>query len=444
MSIPTTVVQEGGHLTSLTVSGVGPAKRIELDLATRVNLLTGDNGLGKSFILECAWWALSGEWASFPAYPREEVAQTDPEISFAISSASGWRSQGKSVYDWTLRQWSMPDERPTIPGLLIYARVDGAFAVWDPARDYWTVQGQPSKQQPLILTREEVWNGLQQTVGGKTNYLTNGLINDWILWQNSPDSQPFETLKAVLWQLSPPDLQQGDLGRLEPGQPIRMARDSRWMPTIKHAYGDIPLVHASAGVRRIIALAYLIVWAWEEHKTHSKLIRRPSQQTMAILVDEIEAHLHPKWQRRILPALLQIPAALEANLQMQLLVATHSPLVMASIEPVFDNETDKIFHLNLIKQDLFAAEVTAEAVDFVLYGSVDSWLRSELFELAHARSEEAEAAIEEAKQLQMRDSDEVTQAEVAALSQRLVKYLAAHDQFWPRWTFFAEQHGVDL
>lgn len=392
---------EGGTLLALTIEGVGPARRLHLDLAERVNLFTGDNGLGKSFILESAWWALSGQWAGFPAYPREDAKHDDPKISFQILAASGRSNQGESTYNWDLREWSSQDERPTVPGLLIYARVDGAFAIWDPARDYWANTEKTVSTKPLIFSREDVWNGIQDQVGGKTTFMSNGLIADWILWQNSPEKETFDILKRVLERLSPPDLEQGDLGRLIPGKPTRIPRDSRWMPTIKHSYGEIPLVYASAGVRRIIALAYLIVWAWTEHKEQSKLIRKEPQNRMVILVDEIEAHLHPKWQRRILPTLLDVQKDLDSELRVQLLVATHSPLVMASVEPLFDIKKDKIFHLDLARHDLLGTEVELQEPEFSLYGTVDSWLRSDFFELAQPRSEKAEKAIEDAKKLQM-------------------------------------------
>jgi ABC-type multidrug transport system ATPase subunit len=45
-----------------------------------------------------------------------------------------------------------------------------------------------------------------------------------------------------------------------------------------------------------------------------------------LLLDEIDVHLHPAWQRKILPAVQKLfPAA-------QIIVSTHSPFVVASIE----------------------------------------------------------------------------------------------------------------
>jgi len=419
--------QKVGTLSVLTIEGVGAAKKLHLELANRINLFTGDNGLGKSFILDCAWYALSGHWSNLPASPREDA--NEPKISFLIETDK--IHKGHSFYNWEQQEWISLEKRPAISSLLIYARVDGAFAVWDPARE-------TKGDKPLIFTGEEIWNGLQSKSGDKVTFLSNGLLADWILWQNSPENEPFETFKRVLKRLSPPDLETGDIGILEPGKPTRISGDSRWMPTIKHAYGEVPLVYASAGVQRIVALAYLIVWAWEEHKAQSKLIRQSPKRNMVILVDEIEAHLHPQWQRKILTALLEVQNDLASELSMQLLIATHSPLLMSSIEPIFERNQDKIFHLDLLN----GTEVVLQEPEFVIYGTVDSWLRSEIFELSQPRSFEGERAIEDAKKLQLKET--VTKAEVVEVSERLMKYLSAHDPFWSRWTFFATEHGVEL
>lgn len=435
--------EDGGALATLTLRGIGPAPKVALTLAERVNLLTGDNGLGKTFILDCAWWALSGHWAGFAVYPRSDAKRDAASITFDLHSTSGKQNTVTSTYNWEMQEWPLPQERSTVPGLLLYARVDGAFAVWDPARDYWSNIAKTNGAKPLTFNRDEVWNGIRDNTDGRTLFLANGLIQDWVTWQNAPDQQTFTILKKVLERLSPPSVEAGDLGKLEPGKPTRIAGDSRLIPTIKHSYGEVPIVYASAGVRRIVALAYLIVWAWQEHQEQARLIRKAPQQRMVVLVDEIEAHLHPQWQRRILPALLEVQAELNPALQMQLLVATHSPLILASLEPFFAVERDKIFHIDLVPNHHSGAKVEVHELDFVRYGTVDSWLRSEVFELNQARSLEAERAIEAAKKLQAQET--VTTEEVRKVSEALMQYLPMHgDGFWPRWTFFASQHGVDL
>lgn len=431
----------GGILDFLHLRGIGPSQELKIDFVKRVNLITGDNGLGKTFILDCAWWALSGEWTSGgPLVPRADAKKNEPYISFGISTGSTDSISQTAEYDWKRLDWPVPSERKTIPGLVVYARVDGAFAVWDPARiDSTLSQGYT---RALILSRDAVWEGYSIKVGhGQTKFLCNGLIEDWVQWQNSQETGVFDTLKRVLKRLSPPE--QGDLGLLEPDEPVRVPGwGTKLIPTIRHPYADkIPLTQASAAIRRITALAYLIVWAWEEHKAQSRLIREEPQNKLVILIDEIEAHLHPQWQRVILPALLDIREALKASIDVQFIITTHSPLVLASLEPYFNPEIDGAFHLNLIQTNLLEGIVTLDQPEFV-FGTVDSWLRSDFFEMKHARNIAAEEAIEDAKKLQSQET--VSEEDVRKVSERLLKYLGAHDSFWPRWTYFAEKHGVVL
>jgi hypothetical protein len=437
---PPDILPEEGALTYLEIQGVGAAKKLCFEPAERLSLITGDNGFGKTFLLECAWWALTGQWANLPAYPTQTLSDDEPVITFKISGDS--ESDTESIsYNWQLQRWNEIKNRSTIPGLLIYARVDGSFAVWDTAKQYLSsssrVRNIDKKPLPFVFTKDELWNGQKDENG---NTFINGLLQDWIQWQSRPDKYPFNTLVKVLERLSPPE--QGDLGILKPGEPVRLPYDAREIPTIEHPYGTVPIIHASAGVQRIITMAYLIVWAYEEHKIQSKLIRIEPQKRMVILVDELEAHLHPQWQRAILPALLDVRDDLASDLQVQIMVATHSPLVMASVEPRFDERVDKLFSLELVKSDLLGNEVQIEELPFIRQGVVDSWLMSDVFKLRHSRSLEAEKAIEAAKVLQL--SDNPNSEDVARVSHDLARYLSEDDRFWPRWIYFAEQHGVDL
>jgi len=422
----------GGALSLLELRGIGPAKELGIEPADRINLITGDNGLGKTFILECAWWALTGSWAAAPVYPRADASKSEPTITFRISGATDRSRPGRAHYDWKRQDWVSTVGYLAIPGLVIYARVDGAFAVWDSVRHHLSaLRGEGLA--PFILSREDIWEGLRKKVGAKTVQLCNGLIYDWTLWQGSPSSYPFETLKKVLRRLSPPDLDQGDLGPLEPGKPTRIpGGETRLIPTIRHAYGEEPLVYASAAVRRIVALAYLIVWTWEEHKAQAELNREEPQRRLVILLDEIEAHLHPQWQRTILPALLAIQEDLEADIQVQFLISTHSPLVLASVEPYFDETRDRLFRFDLDDK----REVTLAQEPWSKQGDTVGWLTSDVFGLQQARSREAEAAIKAAEALMRGDAMDQYPEHLGTkeqIHQELLRLLPGHDPFWPRW-----------
>lgn len=424
--------EEGGTLACIELKGVGPAPSIQFEPAARINLITGDNGLGKTFLLECVWWVLTGLWAGLPAHPYTQEA----EISYQISGEYSKSKKRTIKYDWDIRSWPQLPDHDALPGLLVYARADNSFAVWDPARRQSSIQTENLPEE-LVFSPVEVWDGKRVFSGGRSRFISNGLIADWVLWQNNTKRSEFDIFKQVLARLSPVEM-----GPLSPGEPVRLLDDSRDMPTLRLPYGDVPVVHAAAGMRRILALAYLIVWAWSEHQTQAGLAHKSPQRQMIVLVDEVEAHLHPRWQRLIVPALLDAQEDLDPELQIQFLITTHSPLVTASIEPLFDSTVDKLFLLDLVKPGLFQSEVKLEELPFIRQGTGDAWLTSDAFQLGQARSIEAENAIEAAKALQLEDNPSAEA--IRHVTNQLVKYLAENDAFWPRWIWFAEQYGVEL
>ncbi len=427
---PDSEPETGENLALLELQGVGPMPHLKFEPAERLNLLTGDNGLGKSFLLECSWWALTGRWTSIQsqATPRTEIKQ-NPQISFQIGSKQGRLKKVTATYLPERQRWTEIKDRPQIPGLVIYARVDGSFAIWNPLRDSFLgelVSQNKSGVPSAAISSDDVWNGIPGQI--------EGLLRDWIKWQNSSAiEEPFDIFKRVLSRLSPPDL-----GDLEPGEPSRLAFESTDIPTLKHSYGEVPIIHSSAAVRRVLALSYLIAWTWNEHLVYSRISQSKPQRRMVVMIDEIESHLHPLWQRTVLPALLDAISELSDGLQTQFFIATHSPLVMASAESIFSDELDGLFHVDLTQN----GEVEFKEMDFIRQGSVDAWLTSKVFDLRHARSLPAEQAIEEAKELQKLKSP--SKEEIAKVSKKLLQTLAADDEFWSRWNYFAETHGIEL
>lgn len=413
--------ERGGALAYLETNGVGPAQTFSMSVADRLTLITGDNGLGKSFLLEVAWYILARGWAGEKVLPDLHRQQKPASIKFLLSSGSTGRPQTIRYSPRTF-DWERPREAESIPGLLIYARVDGSFAVWDPAAISSTADGNTSQ---LSFTRDDAWDGQPGKI--------EGLIRDWSKWQATPTRSPFAIFRRVLKTISPPDL-----GELIPGEPTRLPDDPREMPTIVHRYGTVPIKHESAGVRRILTLAYLVVWAWNEHRIHSEMTGRSMDTKMVMLIDEIEAHLHPKWQRVILPALLDVARDLDANLDIQLIASTHSPHVLASGETFFDPERDKLYNLDLTP----AGSVQLQAREFVPRGHIDSWLTSPIFGFSHATNAKAEAAINEAVRLQK--NPKATKADVQRVTRKLAEVLPVEDRFWTRWVFFAERFGVSI
>ena len=418
-------------LKSLELKGVGPSDTFgPVEFASRLNFITGDNGLGKSFLLDIAWWSLTRTWArGVQALPQPN--SKSPKITYAYTKSTPGNFVDVSAFLRSEQHWSVTQGRPPIPGVVIYAGVDGSFSAWDPARNYWKDKGEGSNQERLRafnFTPDEVWRGLEDSHGIRH---CNGLIQDWVLWQKSQDPA-FDDLVKVLDALSPSGQE-----KLLPGKPMRIGLDVTDYPSLRTPYGqDVALIHASAGMRRIAALAYLLVWTWREHQLASKQIGKKPAKEIIFLIDEIECHLHPQWQRRIVPALLQVMHALTGkNVPVQVILATHSPLILASVEPTFDLDKDAVFTIALQGN-----KAVIEKETWAKQGDVVNWLVSDAFGLKQARSVEAEQAIEAAEAF-MRDDRQALPEGLKTkqkIHEALVRALPGGDHFWPRWIVWTE------
>jgi len=401
--------------------------------AKRLNVITGDNGLGKSFLLDLAWWAVTRTWAGAPVQPPLDLSVPAlVDVSFAAKTKTARLSV---VYDRSEQAWRFPKGQPGQPGLVIYARVDGDFAVWDSNRRF----GDPGEAdsgipKSLVFTREDVWNGL--LLKGKP--ICNGLLADWTSWQQRQTWEAVALARA-LQQLSPSEEQ-----LMLPGEPARVdLLDSRLIPTLQMPYDQqVPVTVASAGMKRILALAYLLVWAWREHLEVSRIAGRPSAERMLVIIDEVEAHLHPKWQRVILSSLVETLSGLTAQApfgeathkppQIQYIVATHSPLVLTSLEPLFDEDIDSLFELHLEDASPGSRRVSLRETEFRRRGGAEDWLVSDAFGLRTSRSLPAERLVDEASLLLQR-RDRASPAELRTMYERLTTVLPDIDPFWTRW-----------
>lgn len=364
-----------------------------VDFTRRLNVVTGDNGLGKSFLLDLAWWALTQSWVDDPALPHRHASL--PRIEYDLVAEFG-EHLGRFRFARERQEWE-PEMNPLPPDdLVVYAKVDGGFAVFDPARN--APPSEPKVDDPrrwrpaaFVFDRNEVWWGLQE----RDLRLCNGLIADWRVWQLER-AREFDALSDALATLSPEPSE-----RLRPGPTRRIdPLDSREIPTLKMPYGEVPVTHASAAARRILALAYLLVWTLHEHRDAAEIFGRPPLRGITLIIDEVESHLHPRWQRVILPAVLDAAKALgDGRLDVQVLCVTHSPLVLTSLEALWDSERDRLFTFDLERRDGDAPEARLKVTDWRTRGDVNTWLTSEVFDLGQPRSRDAEEVIRRAREV---------------------------------------------
>jgi AAA domain, putative AbiEii toxin, Type IV TA system len=413
-------------LEYLEIENAGPADHLRLDLAPRLNLLTGDNGLGKSFLLDIAWWAFAQEWPSesnpklqtgLPIFP---TLGKSAQIRFKIFKYEEVRKFERHIFKWEKQNFKYGD-------IIIYAQADGSFSIFDRLRNYGG--SNDHGPNPYIFSNPEIWNGLKRD----NIDICNGLIRDLSSWKKE-NSSAFKNIEKVLNAISPDSSEIFSLGDL-----VRISPDnSQDIPTIKTHSGNIAVVYTSSGVRRILAFAYLLVWAWEEHLRACELREGTPAKEILFLIDELDVHLHPKWQRTIVKSLMEVMKVLAPEVKVQIIAATHSPLVMASVEPFFDPAQDAWFDLDL-NRETGQVEVTKRSEHWYRRGDADAWLKSEAFDQKSGYAPETEQALDEAKAAM--GNPATTREQADAIDAKLRRLLGEMNTFWVRWGYFFEEQG---
>ncbi|NJK32456.1 MAG: ATP-binding protein [Deltaproteobacteria bacterium] len=402
---------------------IGPADELELELSPRVNLILGDNGLGKTFLLDVAWWALTGSWPGRAAWPDAEERKAMPRIRLVDADEHA----SESRFDLRLETWPRDESWPRPAGPVVYARIDGGVSIWDPLRNDLYGLGEPQSIAAYHLSPRQLEIGLEDRDGTSR---CNGLFSDWESWKHD-EPQLFERFFAVVRGLFAPDGAAVDSPN--PGPSVQLSKhDETRIPTLEFSYGRVPLIHLSAGMKRILGLAYALVWAWHGHQRAAKSENGQPARSMILLIDEVESHLHPRWQRLLLPALLRIIGELAGEVSVQVLATTHSPLVLASLVPTFDEQRDKLSHL-----DIHGREVLLRDLPWANFGDASGWLTSTIFGLGQASSLEAERAIKAARAI-MRGEEQLPDGldSAQAIDAALQLTVAPEHPIWDHWKIF--------
>jgi predicted ATP-binding protein involved in virulence len=105
---------------------------------------------------------------------------------------------------------------------------------------------------------------------------------------------------------------------------------------VRHSQqGELPLSHLSDGVRSMISLVIDIASRCAILNPH--LREGSSSQTPGILlIDEVDMHLHPRWQQTVVGLLRQ------AFPSLQMILSTHSPHVLSTV----DKNSIRVIRLN--------------------------------------------------------------------------------------------------
>ena len=326
--------------TGLRVTNVGPFDEIALSFDQQVNVLTGPNNSGKSTLL----WVL-GELLVFPFTMPTKVLRSDHSLwSLSVSSSAGIDSldgtlpadtnQLLPIYEKIGYTRYIPAQRQSTnfrsSGPTVFQDVESKL---DEFLDLFAQERSDTiRDVGLEAFRQSLRVGMGQNENlefkRRSNLMLTGnsLVSDTAVKQKIIDldyasyRRATPAMRAIVNQVA------SMASKIAEGFPIQfkgVGEDSEGLyPEFRTPDGDLPLDVLSQGTQSIIQfLAHLIFGYAEYYDFPKDLEEKPG----ILLIDEIDAHLHPTWQRRIIPTLIgHFP-------NLQIICSTHSPLMLAGL-----------------------------------------------------------------------------------------------------------------
>ena len=292
-------IAEPVRATRLELSAVNFFGTTEWDLHPRVNVLLGVNGYGKSLILRTLAAMLQ----------RREDASADlcmragPSARISLSLTRNGNEE-RIERD---HQIFLKGSAPRVPLLAI---PDSRFT------DRSTTVGADPNTENLAFegaTQFLEQMPYQSTVDG----LLSGLALDYWLAGDRFDIPSFALLSEVLGRLTRDQFKFDEVMRLgRTGSEIMIRTEGLERP--------LPIKRASQGTLSVVAIFGLIQAYLNDIATEGRVKATPEA---IVIIDEVDAHLHPSWQQRIRSLLTEFFPTV------QFILSSHSPLVVAGCGP---------------------------------------------------------------------------------------------------------------
>lgn len=285
------------RINKIKIEGVGGIKFLDLSFNNRMNLLCGPNGVGKTTILESIAHIFSQGSTNIL---KRNVASAESKVSVEIDNNG--KTENKEIHFDTF----IPEKQASIYGLsqmcnqIISLKITRTF-------QYQSLQSvsKDSDKENYRLYQDAI-NGIDLTD------VKNWFVNRYLY-------SPHEGALSAA-QLKNFELAKKCFSLLNENFTFSKVNASSNEIMINTPNGEIYYEYLSSGFKSIISILFGIIKEIEFRFKENQIIAEEFQGV--ILIDEIELHLHPEWQEKIVEVLLNaFPMA-------QFFASTHSPHVI--------------------------------------------------------------------------------------------------------------------
>lgn len=310
-----------GRLKQIVLENIGPFEHLELNLDPKWNILLGDNGVGKSNILKALAVAIIGKDAQ--AFAGRFVRSCP-----GVSSGTIILQTDRETYRTEIRRKSgIEAEVISTPGRPLEA--EGWLALgFPPLR---TVSWErPKSPEATDVKRRPSPEDLLPLISGGVDPRTDKL-KQWIVnldyWNLAEQLKPGETAQSTgtagrYGRLLDDFFQV--VGRITEGLKVERGKVNAKTHevTIVTDDGELPFEMVSQGTTSLIGWVGVLLQRLYEINPDDE---DPKQRYALVLMDEIDAHLHPAWQQSMVYHLSNIFP------NVQFIATTHSPLIVGGM-----------------------------------------------------------------------------------------------------------------
>lgn len=341
-------------LESLRLSNIGPFREATFDFSNPWTVLLGNNGSGKSTVLKAIALALSGEDEKARSYARQLLRSGAASGTIEVKvGAINYRTTIRLVRG---RFEVKADQIPPLKAGTLVAL--GFPAVRGVARPGTTIDNE-SYPYPRV---EDVIPLLAGGADERVANLKSWIINTWVKTQTLTVPGQRARLQAML------DKFFAFLDALTPGFDLSLNScdvDNQEV-ILDTSDGPLSLDFVSQGMSSTIGwVGVLFQRLFDIYKDSES----PEAEAGLLLIDEIDSHLHPEWQRLLCPKVKQLFPKL------QVIATTHSPLMVANSDAG-----------ELLRIQRAGAELTVEPISISLEGyRADQILTTNAFGLTTTR-----------------------------------------------------------
>ena len=353
----------------LYIKNIGPFKEATLEFPTQQNrktgeepvtIITGRNGAGKSIVIDAIRAALCGT-----GIERNIVANSDDfKIEMSLNYDGSFKNLATTKFSNGVIQWLDWNNLATY--FLQGYKLPGKVYNW--VVDYWSSKLPTDGFSLKTMTgikNELVLAGVLK--GKKTNVeLTNFICQiDYLRTSEMPKEKAVgEVMYKKLKDIVNLCMENGV---------FKYVRRSDLTPIIEQNETELTLEKLSSG--NIFMIEHLVMLMCKMYSV-AMLNNVPAEKMFEIsgllLADEVENHMHPIWQKRILGIIRKLFP------NVQIILTTHSPFVVSSLDGAriytcvpqtgyseVRDETDRYGHLpveEILQSDVFSVNPFNEEI----------------------------------------------------------------------------------